>query len=193
MPLFETHLCLVSTQATPNLLPALDEAWHRVKLVQDCHNGLGHLHPGNSVNTMNSKPPPLDLTALRNALASLQKAVVRWQGSGEQDEELRDACIQRFEYTFELSWKMLKRRLEIELPDSQSVDTLSFREMVRSGAERGWIADADAWMVFRDKRNLTSHTYNAGIAADVAVIIPKFAQHASTLLSQLEARARTDA
>ena len=71
---------------------------------------------------MNSKSPPLDLTALRNALASLQKAVVRWQGSEEQDEELRDACIQRFEYTFELSWKMLKRRLEIELPDSQSVD-----------------------------------------------------------------------
>ena len=142
---------------------------------------------------MNAKPPSLDLTALRNALASLQKAVLRWQGSGERDEELRDACIQRFEYTFELSWKMLKRRLEIELPDSQSVDTLSFREMIRSGAERGWIADVDAWMVFRDKRNLTSHTYNGSIAAEVAVIIPSFALHASALLSQLDARGRADA
>ena len=140
---------------------------------------------------MNAKPP-LDLSALRSALASLQKAVVRWQASAELDEELRDACIQRFEYTFELCWKMLKRRLEIELPDSQSVDTLSFREMIRSGAERGWIADADAWMVYRDKRNLTSHTYNAATATDVAVIIPAFALQASTLLSQLEARARTD-
>lgn len=73
------------------------------------------------------------------------------------------------------------------------MDTLSFREMVRSGAERGWIADADAWMVFRDKRNLTSHTYNAGTATEVASIIPVFAQQASMLLSQLEARSRTDA
>jgi len=48
---------------------------------------------------------PLDLTSFHDALASLQRAVTRWQATGQQDEELRDACIQRFEYTFELSWK----------------------------------------------------------------------------------------
>ncbi len=46
---------------------------------------------------------PLDLSSLQNALASLRRALTRWQAAGEQDEELRDACIQRFEYTFELS------------------------------------------------------------------------------------------
>ncbi|MBK9444478.1 MAG: nucleotidyltransferase substrate binding protein [Comamonadaceae bacterium] len=60
-------------------------------------------------------------------------------------------------YTFELSWKMLKRRLELDLPDSQSVDAMSFRELMRSGGERGLLQDVDAWMVFRDKRNITSH------------------------------------
>lgn len=36
MPKFDTHLCLVSAQATPNLLPVLDEAWRPAKLVLAC-------------------------------------------------------------------------------------------------------------------------------------------------------------
>ena len=58
---------------------------------------------------MHPEPPLLDLSSLRDALASLNRALTRWQVAGSQDEELRDACIQRFEYTFELSWKMLAR------------------------------------------------------------------------------------
>jgi Nucleotidyltransferase substrate binding protein like len=78
--------------------------------------------------------PILDLSSLKDALASLQRALTRWQASGAQDEELRDACIQRFAYSFELSWKMLKRRLELDLPDARSVDAMSFRELIRCGA-----------------------------------------------------------
>lgn len=36
MPAYHTHLCLVSAQATPNLLPVLDEAWRPRKLVLAC-------------------------------------------------------------------------------------------------------------------------------------------------------------
>ena len=36
MPKFDTHLCLVSAQATPNLLPDLDEARRPAKLVLAC-------------------------------------------------------------------------------------------------------------------------------------------------------------
>lgn len=132
--------------------------------------------------------PSLDLTSFRTALASLQRALTRSHAAGQQDEELRDACIQRFEYTFELSWKMLKRRLELDLPDGHSVDAMSFRELMRSGGERGLLQDVDTWMVFRDKRNITSHTYDAAKAADVAAVIPAFAQHAQALLDQLQTR-----
>lgn len=137
--------------------------------------------------------PPLDLSPLQAALASLRRGLTRWQAAGAQDEELRDACIQRFEYTFELSWKMLARRLERDLPDAQSVDAMSFRELMRSGGERGLVRDVDAWMMFRDKRNTTSHTYNAAKAADVAAILPGFAEHAQELLAQLEAKGSADA
>jgi nucleotidyltransferase substrate binding protein (TIGR01987 family) len=137
--------------------------------------------------------PVLDLTSLRDALASLRRGLTRWQATDGQDEELRDACIQRFEYTFELSWKMLQRRLELDLPDARSVDAMSFRELMRSGGERGLVRDVDAWMVFRDKRNTTSHTYNAAKAADVAAVIPGFADHAQELLTQLQAKGAGDA
>lgn len=136
---------------------------------------------------------PLDLSPLQSALASLRRAITRWQGTQEQDEELRDACIQRFEYTFELSWKMLARRLERDLPDAQSVDAMSFRELMRSGGEQGLVRDVNAWMVFRDKRNTTSHTYNAAKAADVAAVIPGFADEAQELLTQLQTRGAADA
>lgn len=135
----------------------------------------------------------LDLSSLRDALASLHRALDRWKAANFQDEELRDACIQRFEYTFELCWKMLKRRLELDLADARSVDGMSFRDLMRSGGEYGLVRDVDAWMVFRDKRNITAHTYNAAKAADVAAVIPGFAQHAQELLSQLQARGATDA
>lgn len=137
--------------------------------------------------------PLVDLSSLRLALASLRRALARWDASQGQDEELRDACIQRFEYSFELSWKMLKRRLEIDLPDAHSVDAMSFRDLVRTGAERGLLPDVDAWMVFRDKRNITSHTYNAAKAAEVAAIIPSFADQAAGLLARLEALGTTNA
>lgn len=137
-------------------------------------------------------PSSLDLTSLQNALTSLRRGLDRWQAAGEQDEELRDACIQRFEYTFELCWKMLARRLERDLADAQSVDAMSFRDLIRMGGERALVRDVAAWMVFRDKRNTTSHTYNAAKAADVAAVIPAFADEAQALLTQLLAQGAAD-
>jgi hypothetical protein len=55
------------------------------------------------------------------------------------------------------------------------------------------LPDVDAWMVFRDKRNITSHTYNAAKAAEVAAIIPSFAAQAADLLARLDALGAKDA
>lgn len=42
MPTFDTHLCLVSAQATPNLLPLLDEAWRPRRVVLACSAPMKH-------------------------------------------------------------------------------------------------------------------------------------------------------
>ena len=52
----------------------------------------------------------LDLTSLKQALTSLQKAIERY-GQETEHEEVRDSFIQRFEYSYELCWKMLSKEL----------------------------------------------------------------------------------
>jgi nucleotidyltransferase substrate binding protein (TIGR01987 family) len=137
---------------------------------------------------------PLDLGSFEKALAALDRALAR-AAAAPGDEELRDACIQRFEFTFELAWKSLKRRLERDLPNAQEVDAMSYRTLIRVGAEQGLI-EADAvpdWFVYGDKRNLTSHTYDEARAAEVAAVVPAFAAHARALLAALHERGAQDA
>lgn len=129
----------------------------------------------------------LDLTPLTKALAALDQGLVRWTAT-PADEELRDACIQRFEFTFELSWKMLKRRLQLDLPNAQAVDSMTWRALIRAGAEQGLVRDVDAWMLYREKRNITSHVYDAEKAAEVAAVIPRFAADAHALQQRLAGR-----
>jgi len=133
----------------------------------------------------------LDLTAFEKALAALERGLAR-AAAAPDDEELRDAC-QRFEFTFELAWKMLKRRLELDLPNASEVDAMSYRTLIRVGAEQGLIGDVSAWFVYRDKRNLTSHVYDAEKAAQVYAILPAFARHSRELLERLKARGELDA
>jgi nucleotidyltransferase substrate binding protein (TIGR01987 family) len=134
----------------------------------------------------------LDLTPLTKALAALDRGLARWTAT-PSDEELRDACIQRFEFTYELSWKMLKRRLQMDLPDAQAVDGMTWRTLLRTGAEQGLVDNLDAWMLYREKRNITSHTYDAAKATEVAAVIPQFAADAHALHDRLAARGDGDA
>lgn len=130
----------------------------------------------------------LDLTPLQSALASLRRAYARSEDAPD-DEELRDAVIQRFEYTYELCWKMLRRRLEMDAASPDEWDRLSFRELIRAGAERGFLGSVEPWMQYRELRNLTAHTYDAAKAALVRSAAGAFITDAAMLehaLSKVE-------
>ena len=129
----------------------------------------------------------LDFSSYEKALASLQRVLERSRTIPD-DEDIRDACIQRFEYTYELAYKMLKRQLEQELPSSEELDHLPFKELIRVGAERGLIADPQRWFDYRDKRNISSHTYDEAKAREVFDILTEFTTDAVSLLSRLKAR-----
>lgn len=129
----------------------------------------------------------LDFTALRKAIDSLSKAIRR-SDKDKADEELRDAVIQRFEYTFELCWKMIKRRLEIDAPVPSEVDAMSYKTLMREAAERGMIVDVVKWLTYREQRNITSHTYDEKKAQSVYETALLFVHDARTLLKVLENR-----
>lgn len=130
----------------------------------------------------------LDLSSFVKALASLEEALSEHQ---KQDKNLfvRDAMIQRFEYSYELAHKMLKRYLEMTESSAEEIDQMSFSNLIRTGAERGLLLHSwDQWSVYRSARNLTSHTYNESKAIEVCSVIPGFLADAQYLLKQLETR-----
>ena len=127
----------------------------------------------------------LDFSSFERALNSLKKALVRSQKQ-LGDEELRDACIQRFEYSFELAWKMLKRQLEKDVGNSPEVDTYSKKSLFRVGAERGLIKNVEPWFDYLERRNLTTHTYDPVHAEEVYSVIAAFVSDAEALLQKLK-------
>ena len=129
----------------------------------------------------------LDVSPLRNALASLERGLAR-RRLDLADEEVRDACIQRFEYCFELSWKLLKRQIEAEIGNTTEVDGYSKRTLFRVAAERGLIASPEPWFVYLVQRNKTSHAYDARVALEVADVLEAFALDAGSVLAKLEGR-----
>ena len=134
------------------------------------------------MSTMN-----LDFTSYEKALRSLQRVLARSR-SVPGDDDIRDACIQRFEYTYELAFKMLKRQLEQELPSSEELDHMPFKEVIRVGAERGLIAVPERWFDYRAKRNITSHTYDEDKAREVYGVLGEFTLDADDLLVRMKSR-----
>jgi len=136
----------------------------------------------------------LDLSSFANALAQLEKSLVYCASElARQDPEIgrlfRAAAIQAFEFTYELSWKMLRRYLEATLPNPAAVAEMSFPELIRTGSERGLLLSGwDVWQGYRRARGTTSHTYDEVQADQVFAIIPQFAQEARHLLVQLQKR-----
>lgn len=130
----------------------------------------------------------LDLTPLNNAVFRLSEGLARYQ-QDISDIQIRDGLIQRFEFTYEISHKMLKRYLEQISPNPEQFDAMSFQELIRTGNEYAllqgnWLD----WKQYRDMRSRTSHTYDEEIAIAVVQGIPKFLAEAQFLQQQLQSR-----
>jgi nucleotidyltransferase substrate binding protein (TIGR01987 family) len=127
----------------------------------------------------------LDLGPLKNALSQLEDGLRLAEQPGAA-EIVRDGVIQRFEYTYELCWKMLRRYLEMTEDDPQRVDQLSFGDLIRLGFERGLLRSSyDVWAGFRQARGTTSHTYDRLKAEQVYSVIPAFYLEARFLFDHL--------
>ena len=65
------------------------------------------------------------------------------------------------------------------------IEQMEFKTLVRTAAEKGLIDDPVAWLLFREKRNITSHTYDETKSLDVLGVIPQFIGRAQFLLERL--------
>lgn len=69
----------------------------------------------------------------------------------------KEGVIQRFEYTFELAWKVLKDKME---NDGLVLDKISPKTIVKQAYASKYIDDAETWLKMIGDRNLMSHTYD---------------------------------
>lgn len=130
----------------------------------------------------------LDLRPLVKTIDRLGEGLVRYQ-KDISDTQIRDGLIQRFEFTYELSHKMLKRYLEMSSPNAAQFDGMPFSDLIRTGSEQALLlSDWPRWRVFREMRTKTSHTYNEAVALEVVTEIPSFLDEARHLCAQLQAR-----
>lgn len=128
----------------------------------------------------------IDLTTFSNAIKSLIEILNRYERESS-DLAIRDAAIQRFEYTYSLALKMIKRFFKISAFEKENIDGMTFNEMVRTANRMGLLkSNLEQWTKYREIRNMTSHTYDEEIAQKVVALIPDFKEEAVFLLNKLE-------
>ena len=126
----------------------------------------------------------LNLTFFENAINSLESIISRYEK--ENDIDIRDSVIQRFEYTYSMSLKMISRFLK-QNDISEEISSMTFNEIIRRANQFGLLkTNLETWDEYRKKRNMTSHTYDEKIANDVVAIIPAFKDEAEFLLNRLK-------
>ncbi|MHB1661535.1 MAG: HI0074 family nucleotidyltransferase substrate-binding subunit [bacterium] len=74
----------------------------------------------------------------------------------------RDSAIQRFEFTVEIFWKLLKNIVR----DNEGIICNSPKSCIREFFASGYIKESSAKLLMEmiDDRNMTSHTYHEEVA-----------------------------
>ena len=126
----------------------------------------------------------LNLEPLEKAISQLKSGIE--QSSTVSDNDLlRDGVIQRFEYTMDLSWKMIQRYLKHIVQVDESV-LRTKKDLFREAAWLRLITNVEAWFGYYESRNETSHIYNSQIAESVFAQAELFLPDAIRLLEELK-------
>jgi nucleotidyltransferase substrate binding protein (TIGR01987 family) len=130
----------------------------------------------------------IDLSSFENAVTRLEEGLARYRRD-IADIQIRDGLIQRFEFTYELGHKILKRYLEAGSSSPGEYDRMAFADLIRSANEQGLLrGDWPAWRKYREMRGKTSHTYAEHVAIEVVAGIPDFLAEVVFLRDQLRRR-----
>jgi len=92
----------------------------------------------------------------------------------------KTAAIKAFEYSYELSWKIMKRFLAL-----RGKEVYSPKPTFREAALKQIITYPEIWFEFQEKRNITSHVYNEEEMHDVVSIFETFSIELHNLITNL--------
>lgn len=92
-----------------------------------------------------------------NALKKLEEAFAQ-----EGNSLCLDGTIKRFEFSFEMAWKALKKFLLYE-----GTECLSARDCIKKAYQLEFIKEEDIWLNILKDRNSTSHIYDEKEAEEI--------------------------
>ena len=105
----------------------------------------------------------LNINELGNALKRLEESLA----FDLSQPLVVDACIQRFEFSIELTWKTLKKCLAIE-----GIEANTPRESIQQAYTIHWVNDETEWLSMLKDRVLTSQTYKDDLALEIYHRLP---------------------
>lgn len=127
---------------------------------------------------MNAREVQYSLLQLEHALARLKLAI----DAAGADELKQDGTIQRFEFTFELLWKTLKRYLHF-----LGQMTNNPRDTLKAAFREGLLTDETIFLAMLDDRNLCTHAYDL---TTTRLIFQQITQHYYAAMAQVLAQLR---
>lgn len=123
------------------------------------------------------------MTKLEAGLSQFKNAVARLEDALKQtpNEYIKDSAIQRFEFCFDLSWKLIKTFLE-----DRGIRCSSPKDCFRMAYGQALLEYDEFWLEMTDLRNLTVHTYDQNLADEVYGKLPKILDYLKKLLENIE-------
>ncbi len=102
----------------------------------------------------------LDISNLQKCIQFLKTCTLDYKNSIDKNvkEYIEDACVKRFEYTVETSWKFMKKYLKLVYGKSEQ--ELTMNTIFRLMEAYGFITSWENWRNYYLKRNDISHEYN---------------------------------
>lgn len=103
----------------------------------------------------------------KKALIKLDEAIIYLEIESDDkllNEILKEGLIQRFEYTHELAWNLMKDYAEYQ----GNFTVAGSRDASREAFVMGLIINGDVWMDMIKSRNQTSHTYNESTVLEIS-------------------------
>ncbi len=103
----------------------------------------------------------------------------RWVAEGNGDIVL-DVAVKRFEFTYEMAWKALKRFL-----DYLGIDARAPRPVFKEAYAQGLLVNEQVWLDMIEMRNLSSHVYDEQEVSRILSELERYLAAFDSLLKQL--------
>lgn len=122
---------------------------------------------------------------IREKLANYNRALQRLDealGVEEPDTFIYDAVIKRFEFTYELAWRLMKAFIEYKGGE----DVRFARDVFREAFATGLVTEGEVWLKMMQDRNISSHTYDEAESKQIYERVKNYRQHFGQLAEDIK-------